>query len=91
MRQMRDVQDLFSALLPQPEAATSRHAHALPKALDALGKLQDEAVALARYREVITQDIRAQAACAWLMARRKPLRKKAHRALRRWLKCKALW
>lgn len=87
-RQLRDVQNLFSPLLPQNEAA---HAQALAKALDALGTLQDETVALARYQSVLAQDIRAQAACAWLLGRRKASRKKAQRALHRWRQQKALW
>lgn len=95
-RQLRDVLDLFAPLWPQhggPHAhkAMDRHAHALAKALDALGALQDETVALARYRSVVSQDVRAQPACAWLMGRRKPLRKKAQRVLRRWLQQKAPW
>ncbi|MDI1351137.1 inorganic triphosphatase [Aquabacterium sp.] len=87
-RQLRDVQDLYASLSPQDEAT---HAQALAKALDALGTLQDETVALGRYQSVVAQDIRAQAACAWLMARRKPSRKQAQRALRRWLRCNAPW
>lgn len=88
-RQMRDVHDLFTPLWEQQPLAD--HGHALAKALDALGQVQDETVGLGRYRSVVMQDIRAQAACAWLMARRKPLRKKAHRALRRCLQCTAPW
>lgn len=95
-RQLRDVRDLFAplyvelfgSLSPQDEAA---HAQALAKALDALGILQDETVALARYRSVVAQDIRAQAACAWLLGRRKASRKKAQRALHRWRQQKAPW
>ncbi|MEK6667391.1 MAG: CYTH domain-containing protein [Pseudomonadota bacterium] len=95
-RQLRDMLDLFAPLWPQGEGkhaheAHARHAHALVKALDALGALQDETVALARYRSVLAQDIRAQAACTWLQERRKPLRKKAQRALRRWLTRSAPW
>ncbi|MFY9459447.1 MAG: CHAD domain-containing protein, partial [Aquabacterium commune] len=95
-RQLRDMLDLFAPLWPQAEGkhaheAHARHAHALVKALDALGALQDETVALARYRSVLAQDIRAQAACTWLQERRKPLRKKAQRALRRWLTRSAPW
>lgn len=94
-RQMREVLELFSPLWPQggeaqaANPAQAEHLQALTQALDALGKWQDETVALARYQTVLAQDIRAQAACAWLMARRKPLRKKAQRALRRWLRCSA--
>ena len=95
-RQLRDVLDLFAPLWPQAEGkhaheARARHAHALAKALDALGALQDETVALARYRAVLAQDIRAQAACTWLQGRCKPLRKQAQRALRRWLTHSAPW
>lgn len=95
-RQLREVIELFAPLWPQQEGphadrAMAHHTPALAKALDALGKLQDETVALARYRSVVAQDFRAQAACAWLMARRKPLRKKAQRALRRWLKRSSPW
>lgn len=92
---MREVLELFSPLWPQggeaqaANPAQAEHLQALTQALDALGKWQDETVALARYQTVLAQDIRAQAACAWLMARRKPLRKKAQRALRRWLRCSA--
>lgn len=78
----------------QPHKAPSafqNHHRALSDAVAALGQLQDITVALALYRPLRASQPSAKMACDWLKAQRKPLRKKAQRALGRWLKFKAPW
>lgn len=97
-RRLRDVLELYAPLWQDAPGHTPAHPHRLPhqtrtlaRALDALGALQDETVALARYKPLAATDAGAEFACGWLRARRKPLRKKAQRALRRWMATPRPW
>ncbi len=72
-------------------SAFESHSRALADAVDALGQLQDTAVALAIYQPLRASEPSARMACHWLSARRQPLRKKAQRALSRWLRLKPPW
>lgn len=67
------------------------HAHALKAALDAMGRLQDEAVAESWYAQAAREDARARWAQNWLRGRRRKLRRQANRALLAWRGVKAPW
>jgi triphosphatase len=68
-----------------------RHERALKAALDALGQIQDETTALNYWLAHSAHSPQARLACDWLSQRRKGLRKRADRALQRWLKVSAPW
>ncbi|MDI3381904.1 CYTH and CHAD domain-containing protein [Xenophilus aerolatus] len=75
----------FAAPLFRPKAA-ARYLARLRPAQDALGRFNDEAVALALYRSRVAQDPRAWFAVGWLQARHEAAGAAARRVLRRWRK-----
>src|SRR3989344_3191644 len=86
LRNLRDIVQLFSvARVPSDFERT------LDEAISALGRLQDETVARARYQAASALDPRALFAAGWLLGRRLHTRAQARRALRRWARCSAPW
>jgi CHAD domain-containing protein len=71
--------------------AVARYLDALKPAQDALGRLQDEAVALAHFREAAVRDPRALFAVGWFEARRASLAHEARRALKRVARADRFW
>jgi triphosphatase len=68
-----------------------RHDAALKATLDRLGRIHDEVVAQRWYSELAEKDELALFGRDWLQQRHKALRKRAHRALSRWLKLSSPW
>lgn len=88
-KRLRLMADLFTpAWKPKRYEA---HGRALKQALDAMGVIQDEAVAESWYAAAAQTDARAHWAQAWLHGRRRKLRRKANRALQDWREVKAPW
>ena len=88
-KRLRLMADLFApAWKPRRQQA---HAQALKAALDAMGRLQDEAVAESWYAQAAKDDARARWAQDWLRGRRRKLRRQADRALLAWRDVKAPW
>lgn len=86
LRNLRDIVQLFHiAQVPEP------FAQALDAAISALGRLQDEVVARARYQAASALDPRALFAAGWLLGRQVRTRARARRALRQWARCSAPW
>jgi CHAD domain-containing protein len=86
LRNLRDVVHLFAA-----GRAPAGFDKALDEAIGALGRLQDETVARARYQAASALDPRALFAAGWLLGRRLRTRARARRALRKWAHCSAPW
>ena len=88
-KRLRLMADLFApAWKPKRHQA---HGRALKAALDAMGRIQDEAVAESWYAQAATDDARACWAQDWLHGRRRKLRRQANRALHDWRGVKAPW
>ena len=86
LRNLRDIVQLFPITqVPEP------FARALDAAISALGRLQDEVVARARYQAASAFDPRALFAAGWLLGRQVRTRARARRALRQWARCSAPW
>ena len=88
-KRVRLGSDLFSPLW-RPKRQR-RHERVLKAALDALGRIQDEATAEAWYTQAAEQDPRALFGQGWLQGRRQSLRKRAQRSLERWLRVNTPW
>lgn len=88
-RRLRNLRDVIQLLAPAqvPQA----FGHALDEAISALGRMQDETVARARYQAASSLDPMALFAAGWLLGRRLRTRALARRALRRWARCSAPW
>jgi inorganic triphosphatase YgiF len=86
LRNLRDIVELFAA-----GHASADFARTLDEAISALGRLQDEVVARARYQAASALDPRALFAAGWLLGRQLRTRAQARRALRRWARCSAPW
>lgn len=80
LRELRDVRALFAPT----GAKASGDAKALDRALRALGLLQDQVVALARYQSASELEPQALFACGWLTARQARARRRAWKAVQRW-------
>lgn len=80
LRELRDVRALFEP----SQASTSGEGQALDRALRALGLLQDQVVALARYQSISEREPQALFACGWLMGRQARARRRAWKAVQRW-------
>lgn len=88
-KRLRLMADLFApAWKPKRYQA---HGRALKRALDAMGHIQDEAVAEGWYARAAAEDARARWVQDWLHGRRRKLRRQANRALRDWRSVKAPW
>ncbi|MDD2977876.1 CYTH and CHAD domain-containing protein [Aquabacterium sp.] len=88
-KRLRLMADLFApAWKPKRHQA---HGRALKAALDAMGRIQDEAVAESWYAQAAADDARARWAQDWLHGRRRKLRRQANRALHDWRDVKAPW
>lgn len=88
-KRLRLMADMFS-----PDWKPKRHrAHGrtLKRALDAMGRIQDEAVAEGWYANAALTDARARWAQEWLHGRRHKLNQRAVQALRKWRACKTPW
>ncbi len=86
LRNLRDIIHLFTAA-----RVPSSFERAQTEAIAALGRLQDETVARARYQAASALDPRALFAAGWLLGRRLRTRTQARRALRQWARCSAPW
>jgi hypothetical protein len=86
LRNLRDIVHLFAAA-----RVPSSFERAQTEAIAALGRLQDETVARARYQAASALDPRALFAAGWLLGRRLRTRAQARRALRQWARCSAPW
>lgn len=73
------------------EHAVERYVSRLRPAQDALGLKNDEAMALARYREAAAEDPAAWFAVGWLSARREPLARECRRALKKIADAPRFW
>jgi inorganic triphosphatase YgiF len=71
--------------------AVARYLDTLKPAQDVLGRLQDEAVALAHFREAAARDPRALFAIGWFEARRASLAHEARRALKPLARVERFW
>lgn len=88
-RRLRLVTALYAPLWKGK--SFKQHDAALKATLDRLGRIHDEVVAQGWYAELAQKDQLALFAHDWLQQRHKALRKRAHRALTRWLKLNSPW
>ncbi|HEV6964562.1 CHAD domain-containing protein, partial [Roseateles sp.] len=79
VKRQRYAVEFFAPLLPRKR--TARYLTALAAAQQALGEVNDLAVARARYEGRVADDPAAWFAVGWLAARQPPLRDKARHAL----------
>ena len=87
LKRLRYLAEFVAPLFAEAEGekkkkgAAERYLKALRPAQDALGEFNDEAVALALYREVASRDPRAWFAVGWFSARRAAVAKACRKAL----------
>jgi CHAD domain-containing protein len=88
-KRIRLVTNLYATLWHEGRA--QQHDDALRAALDALGNIQNEVVAAAWYAAHAEAEPAARFGQGWLAARRPALRRKARKALERWMKVRTPW
>jgi inorganic triphosphatase YgiF len=82
LKRLRYLAEFVAPLFEKEEGgAAGRYLKALRPAQDALGEFNDEAVALALYREAVERDARAWFAVGWFTARHAAGAKACHKAL----------
>jgi CHAD domain-containing protein len=82
LKRLRYLAEFVAPLFEKEDgSAAARYLKALRPAQDALGEFNDEAVALALYREAIERDARAWFAVGWFTARHAAGAKACHKAL----------
>jgi inorganic triphosphatase YgiF len=82
LKRLRYLAEFVAPLFEKDDgSAAARYLKALRPAQDALGEFNDEAVALALYREAIERDARAWFAVGWFTARHAAGAKACHKAL----------
>jgi inorganic triphosphatase YgiF len=82
LKRLRYLAEFVAPLFEKEEGdAAGRYLKALRPAQDALGEFNDEAVALALYREAVESDARAWFAVGWFTARHAAGAKACHKAL----------
>jgi len=82
LKRLRYLAEFVAPLFEKEEGgAAGRYLKALRPAQDALGEFNDEAVALALYREATERDARAWFAVGWFTARHAAGAKACHKAL----------
>ncbi|MGJ7502401.1 CHAD domain-containing protein [Variovorax sp. ZT5P49] len=82
LKRLRYLAEFVAPLFEKEDgSAAARYLKALRPAQDALGEFNDEAVALALYREAVERDARAWFAVGWFTARHAAGAKACHKAL----------
>lgn len=82
LKRLRYLAEFVAPLFEKEDgSAAARYLKALRPAQDALGEFNDEAVALALYREAVERDVRAWFAVGWFTARHAAGAKACHKAL----------